>query len=245
MEMHNKKSSLSKMKFLFIVVIGAGLLACSSVSIHKVNTETIVLDSTYSSNASIDSMVQPYKEKMELEMNEVIAFAPIDFIVERPSGTLNNWFADAILTSQIRNARLEAPTFCLLNTGGIRATLNKGNITLGDIFKIAPFDNEVVWVKMPSSSLPKIQNYLKNTGGEPISGARIMDGNLVVDGWNTSLSHVWIITNDYLLKGGDNMDFFNDALETSFSGILVRDALVDEAKRQDTLVINLENRMQF
>ena len=88
------------------------------------------------------------------------------FIVRKPSGNLNNWVADAVFVNQTRNVRLSEPTFCLLNTGGIRSTLNKGEITKGDIYKLMPFDNELVWVKLPIEMLKDIEDYLMTKGGD-------------------------------------------------------------------------------
>ena len=230
---------------IIVILLGAGLLACSSVSVKYGSGTKIAVDDTYAPNEEVESMIRPYRDSMQAEMNVVIARADTNFIVERPCGNLNNWVADAILQSQIGQARLEAPTFCLLNTGGIRATLNKGNITIGDIFKIAPFDNEIVWVKMPIAALQLIENYLIKSGGEPIAGASMKDGQLVVDGVNEATTHCWIITSDYLYNGGDNMSFFQQKLDVSFTGILMRDALIHEAKHQGVLVSNPENRMNM
>ena len=230
---------------IIVIFLGAGLLACSSVSVKYGSGTKIAVDDTYAPNEEVESMIRPYRDSMQAEMNVVIARSDTNFIVERPCGNLNNWVADAILQSQIGQARLEAPTFRLLNTGGIRATLNKGNITIGDIFKIAPFDNEIVWVKMPIAALQLIENYLIKSGGEPIAGASMKDGQLVVDGVNEATTHCWIITSDYLYNGGDNMSFFQQKLDVSFTGILMRDALIHEAKQQGVLVSNPENRMNM
>lgn len=232
-------------KRIIFIFGGAGLLACSSVSVRYDSSVNQAVTDKYGSDQQLESLIEPYRDSMEQEMNVVIAQADTNFIPERPCGNLNNWVADAILQSQIRNARLEAPTFCLLNTGGIRATLNKGAISIGDIFKIAPFDNEIVWVKMPVESLDDIAAYLTKSGGEPIAGARMKNGHFEVDGLSESTKHVWIITSDYLFNGGDKMTFFQQQLNVSFTGVLMRDALIDEAKRQGTLVSNPENRMLF
>lgn len=203
------------------------------------------MNNTLSGNLRIDSIVGPYKESLDAEMNEVIAVAMDDFIPERPSGTLNNWSADVVLHSQISKARLEAPTICILNTGGLRTSINKGKVTIGDIFKVMPFDNEVVWVKMPVSSIPEIEEYMKLRNGEPIAGAKIIDGKLIINGLSKGKDHFWIITSDYLMNGGDNMTFFEKSLERSYTGKLLRDVMIDQAREQKELIPVVENRMQF
>ena len=108
-----------------------------------------------------------------------------------------------------------------------------------------PFDNEIVWVELPVSTLKKIEAYLLNSGGEPIAGARLKNGKLEVDGMNESTQTVWVITSDYLFNGGDNMSFFQDNIASSSSNVLLRDAFIEEAKIQGTLVWNDENRIEL
>ncbi len=228
--------------------VGAGLLACSSVN-------TIRLNSTDSSNSDvlvqgtgmnvIDSIVAPYQAELEAEMDEVIAYAEQVFDRGRPGGSLNNWAADALLQSQIGNARLSAPTFSLLNVGGLRNTINTGDVTLGDIFKVMPFDNEIVWVEMPVASLDAIAKYLINSGGEPIAGAFLKNGKLEVDGVNDQTKTVWILTSDYLMNGGDNMNFFQQKMSVSYSNELLRDAFIKIAKKQKMLIWSDEIRIEL
>lgn len=235
-------------KYIILIAVGAGLLACSSVN-------TILLDTSDSSNSDvvyqgndanvIDSIVAPYQKELEAEMNEVIAYAERSFERGRPGGSLNNWAADALLESQIGNARLSGPTFSLLNVGGLRNTINEGDVTLGDIFKVMPFDNEIVWVEMPVESLSDIAEYLTASGGEPIAGAKLINGKLEVDGVNAETKTVWILTSDYLMNGGDRMDFFQQKISVSHANELLRDAFIRMAKKQKMLIWSDELRIKI
>lgn len=236
------------LKHIILVAVGAGLLACSSV-------DTIILKSNSSKNEDvvqqggeanvIDSIISPYQKELNAEMNEVITYAERPFEKGRPGGSLNNWAADALLQSQIENARLSGPTFSLLNVGGLRNTINSGDVTLGDMFKVMPFDNEVVWVEMPVESLKDIAAYLTASGGEPIAGAVLKDGKLVVDGVNDETKKVWILTSDYLMNGGDNMSFFEQKISVTHTNELLRDAFVRMAKKQKPLVWSDELRIHI
>lgn len=236
------------LKYIILFTVGAGLLACSSVN-------TIILNSSESNNSDvlsqgsegnvIDSMVAPYQKDLEAEMNEVIAYAEKAFERGRPGGSLNNWAADALLESQTGKARLSGPTFSLLNVGGLRNTINPGDVTLGDIFKVMPFDNEVVWVEMPVESLIDIAEYLTASGGEPIAGARLVNGKLEVDGVNSETKTVWILTSDYLMNGGDSMNFFQQKISVTHSDELLRDAFIRIAKEQKMLIWSDELRIKI
>lgn len=232
-------------KLLSIFFIGAGLLACSSVNTLSVNSKTEKLTDAYQVNGHIDSLIQPYKDSLSVEMNVVIAEATSDFIVERPGSNLGNWVADAIFVNQTRTVRLSDPIFVLLNTGGLRASLNKGPIAIGDIFKLMPFDNELVWVKLPMSALPEIQAYLIKSGGEPIANAQLEKGVLKINGGKEGATHFWVITSDYLKNGGDKMTFFSKAEDVMLTGKVIRDCLIDEAKLQGVLIEDTVKRINF
>ena len=53
----------------------------------------------------------------------------------------------------------------------------------------------------------------------------------------------WVITSDYLMKGGDNMEFFKKRTETNLTGKLMRDALITEAREQKELYVDTTMRI--
>ena len=190
-------------------------------------------------------MVAPYKVALEAEMNEVIASAPNDFTRGRPNGSLNNWAADVVLNAVKDSVGQEKSVMSLLNFGGLRNSLNQGEIALKDIFQLMPFDNEIVIVEMPVETIEEIEIYLKASGGEPIGGASIIEGKLNFDESKSDQTSFFIVTSDYLFNGGDKMYFFQKNLSIVHTGILIRDAMIAAAKEQGELVWNEEERIGF
>jgi 2',3'-cyclic-nucleotide 2'-phosphodiesterase (5'-nucleotidase family) len=229
-------------KHLIFFLIGASLLACSSHLSVSVSKTPIQFDSP--EKEEVSRFISPFKDSMDRAMNQVLAEASISMEVGRPSSLLGNWASDALFVNQTRTVKLSEPIFCLLNTGGIRSSLGKGPVTLGDIFRIMPFENSVVWLRLPISSLDKIQYYLQQSGGEPISNASMNQGKLTVNGVTENTTYFWVITTDYLANGGDRMDFFQDAVERSDKKTLLRDVFIEEAKIQKKLIVSSENRIQ-
>ena len=127
--------------------------------------------------------------------------------------------------------------------GGLRNPLSKGDILLGDVYKLMPFDNEIVVVELPFSSLEKIAHYLMNSGGEPISNAVLDFNHIDIIGDSGESDSFYVITSDYLMNGGDNMTFFEDKLSVLNTGVLMRDAMIDEVKKQKVLVYNIDERI--
>jgi 2',3'-cyclic-nucleotide 2'-phosphodiesterase (5'-nucleotidase family) len=232
-------------KRFILIFIGAGLLACSSVTHVFFHPSQVKIGSSFISNQHIDSLVQPYKDSLAKEMNLVIGMSSFNFITARPNGTMNNWFADAIFTNQTENVRLSEPVMCLFNVGGIRSSFNKGPITVGDVFKVMPFDNELVWVKLPISAINSIETYLLKSGGEPLANANLVQGKLQLNGINSQTKFFWVITSDYLMNGGDKMDFFKQKIEVNFSNKLLRSALLEEVKKQAVLKVDSTVRVTF
>lgn len=212
----------------------------------SINSEQIKITKEELADSSLTVFIAPFKEEMDAQMQLKIAESEHDFIVKRPSSNLMNWMADAVFVNQTRNVRLSLPTFCLLNTGGIRSSIGKGDVLLNDLFKVMPFDNTIIWAKIPMTSLEKISAYLTKSGGEPISNVEMKNGQLLLSsvGENVAVNYFWVITSNYLFNGGDNMSFFDDAVETVETKILIRDVLIQEAKFQKILLNDSKSRIE-
>jgi 2',3'-cyclic-nucleotide 2'-phosphodiesterase (5'-nucleotidase family) len=227
-------------KLSIIVCVGASLLACSSHLVIEPSRAPITPQ--IESSSDTEEIIKPYRDSMSGIMSEVIAQADTNFIAQRPSSNLMNWVADAIFIQQTQTVRLATPAICLLNTGGIRSSLEKGELTLGDFYKLMPFDNTVVWIEMPIEALDDIAVYISRTGGEPISNCRIEKGKLKLNSMREGAKSFIVITSDYLANAGDKMDFLKKGKIVNQTGKLMRDVLIDHAKQEGVLVSNNEVR---
>jgi 2',3'-cyclic-nucleotide 2'-phosphodiesterase (5'-nucleotidase family) len=229
-------------KHLLLFLIGASLLACSS---HlNISGSKVPLNIDSNEKQEVNNFISPFKDSMDRAMNLILAESSVSMEVGRPSSILGNWASDALFVNQTRAVKMSEPIFCLLNNGGIRSSIGKGPVTLGDIFRIMPFENSVVWLRLPLASLDKIQSYLQQSGGEPIANATMIQGKLIVNNVTENTKFVWVITTDYLANGGDRMDFFKDAVERSDKRTLLRDVFIEEAKMQKNLIVSSEKRIQ-
>ncbi|MCO4814050.1 MAG: 5'-nucleotidase C-terminal domain-containing protein [Flavobacteriales bacterium] len=233
------------LKIIIFLLLGAGLLACSSVNTILVNNEQVSVTNEYEKVNSADSIILPYRKDLNKEMLEVIGFAPQSFERGRPDGSLNNWSTDVILNSQLEKIDKTKPIFCILNFGGLRNPISKGDVTLADVFKLMPFDNEIVIAELPISSIAKIEAYQKIRGGEPIAGAKIQNGNFVFNNPIPGAKTMLIVTSDYLFNGGDHMDFFQDNIDVQYAGELMRDVMIEAVKKQETLIWSDEKRIDL
>lgn len=179
---------------------------------------------------------------MKSKMGEVIGFSEMDVSRAKPNGLLNNWTADALHES-FMNELAGKDFFTLLNYGGLRAPISKGEILLEDIFELMPFDNEVVLVKLRRTELVNIGEYLSSRKGEPIAGAILKGKELLLDDGSSDSNFFWVITSDYLANGGDNMTFFENKVQEIKTGVLLRDVFINAVKAQGNIQVKGDQRI--
>jgi len=225
-------------KHLFIIILGAGLTACSSFSPNTWKSHALAINESRGLVNALDDEIRPYRDSLSESMNEIIGYSSAYLIIGRPCSKLSNWVADALLKDQDSLAQILKPNMVLLNVGGIRSSINEGKVTVGDIFRLMPFDNEVVWVKLPISLLPEIAYYLKKSGGEPISNAVLNQQGLMLVDAEINSNYFWVLTSDYLMNGGDNMNFFKQKTEVIYTNKLMRDSFLDQVKKEGTLQVD-------
>lgn len=189
-----------------------------------------------------EEIIKPYRDSLSGIMSEVIAQADTNFVAQRPSSNLMNWVADAVFIQETQSVRLSTPAICLLNTGGIRSSLGKGELTLGDFYKLMPFNNTIVWIELPIEALDDIAAYIAKTGGEPVSNCKVEKGKLKLNSMSEGEKTCIVITTDYLANAGDKMDFLKKGKIVNQTGKLMRNVLIDHAKQEGVLVSNTEVR---
>lgn len=230
-------------KLVLCALVAAGTHGCSFKAHVSATSKNLGVDSNVKGTDHIEQFIGPYRDSLALQMGEVIGMADTSFEVVFPSSNLMNWATDALLLQETKTVRLAEPVICILNAGGLRASLNKGPITVGDLFKLMPFDNSVAWVRLPVSRIEAIETFMKNQPkGVPLANARFENGKLTIHGLTETHTHFWVITSDYLAQGGDKMTFFLAPEAYQLKPKNLRDVFIEEVKRQGTLVNNTEKR---
>ena len=163
----------------------------------------------------------------------------------RPESLLGNFVTDLCLNYADAHV-------CVMNTGGLRSTLQKGKITRGDIYTLMPFENELVVLELDLESFKALVDYITKRGGEPFSGMELKTSSKGDDIEEASKMESYfnlnkgdkikVLTSDYLANGGDKMWFFKDKKQIKV-GIKLRDAIIDHCRKSDTLSSKLDNRL--
>lgn len=188
-------------------------------------------------DTAIEVVIFPYKQVLEKEMTKKLAFS--EFAIEKsiPDGSLNRLTADLIFMSAreflTMNDSLKLD-FALLNYGGLRNSLPKGEITVGDIYELMPFDNMIGIAELDAETVKELFGFLaQHNDGHPIANASFEIENekainILIAGESLDDNRTYLVaTNDYLLSGNDGMLFFAKSLKIINTNIMVRTAILD------------------
>ena len=200
------------------------------------------------SNKVIEEVIEPYKTNLDKSMNEVLSYS-VDTYSKRDGDyntAIGNLMADAVfeLSNPIfKNRTGNNLDVVLLNHGGIRSILPKGNVTTKSAYSLMPFENSVVVVPLKGSVITEMTTYLKESRkAHPISGVELVlnaDNSyqkIRVGGKSIDPEKIYYVaTNDYLYNGGDRMYFLKKSDTLYDLNYKIRNVLIDYFTKYDSL----------
>lgn len=218
------------------------LFSISSCTKHFVATqyqfEEKRLNPNSASDEKIAAIIRPYKDSLDKQMNVVLAISDTILTKSVPESDLGNMMCDLILkkSRDYCNCRVD---FTFLNNGGIRLpNFPKGDITLGKVVELMPFENLIDVMKVSGRTLDTLFNYMAFKGGWQVSGARYKIKeekafDVLVNGTPLDLNKEYTIAvSDYLAQGGDNCTMLSYLPKNMLSKTL-RDAIIDGLKEMN------------
>lgn len=176
----------------------------------------------------------PYKEKLDLEMKQVIAYSDSSLTKEGNDVSLGN-FACGTVEDYIRTNKNEiaGKYIVILNRGGLRNSIPSGEITKGHIFELMPFDNELVILKISGEKIMECIHSM-------IKDKKLISRNLSFAAKNNEVTDIkiwgipfnikedyYVVTTDYLAMGGDNCSFFGKPISVDLTFIKLRDVMIN------------------
>lgn len=176
----------------------------------------LVTDSTFQEDPEMAALIAPYKVKMDSIMSEVIGYSNETMDSKLPDSALPQ-FVIEIMRSQAEKATGEKVDAALVNLGGLRSPLYKGNVTVGSIFSIFPFENALTLITVKGKDLKdlyKVVNERKRLAATVIP-------NIIDD------KEYRLATIDYLVDGNDNASALRSATNRTDTNILLRDLIID------------------
>jgi 2',3'-cyclic-nucleotide 2'-phosphodiesterase (5'-nucleotidase family) len=208
------------------------------------------------SDPKIDNFIKPYREHINKDLDSVLAYCPET--LDKSSGkwqtTIGNLMADVTLMrgnlvfAARENKKID---ICLLNSGGIRSILPKGNVTTRTAFEIMPFENTLIIIALKGEQILELVNYfIAEKKPHPLAGITFtiekdnVASAILVQGKPIVKDQIYYVaTNDYLANGGDSMDFFKKGVEKYDLNYKLRNILIDYFKAVDTIPVIRDTRI--
>lgn len=177
---------------------------------------------------TISFIVEKYNKKVDSVLNEKVGYADVDLDgenVRKRETNLGNLIADIM-----RNA--SGADVTIINGGGIRTSIKKGDVRVKDIYSVLPFDNYIVAIKLKGKEIkealehgvsvlgesagrfPQVSGLRFSFSPSPKAGSRIKE--IFIAGKPIEPDREYIVaTNDFLAAGGDGYKAFGEAVKAS------------------------------
>ncbi len=213
------------------------LLACGTTQVPKqVSYLGYPVSPKIKADTALINLLQPYSMEVNRTMNNVIGFTSTTMTKRLPESGLGNFMADCM--KEMATQKFGLPVdIAFMNQGGIRASINKGNITIGNIYELMPFDNLLVLQELKGSVIEALMNHIAADGGWPVSkGSSFKIRNkqavdIVINGKPLDRNATYITANsDYIAQGGSDAAMLKP-FPFQNKGYLIRDALIEYIKQ--------------
>ena len=244
--------SFNKNNWLVFILILFSSCSRQVYQLTKVETSANQsVDELLPDDKMTDEIIAPYKEKLDGEMNRVISYTPVDLDKNGFNSPLANLNCDMVLEESnliYQQRHHQKIDMCLLNHGGIRRTFTKGNITVGDVYELMPFENQALVVTMSGPKILEMIRFLSDAGvGHPVAGIRFVPGDessILINGEKFDPEKTYtVVTNDYLQKGGDEMYFLANPVKMEYLDVKLRDLMIAYFEKHDTIHVNTDKRI--
>ena len=248
----NVKKNTIYFRFFVILLTFNLIISCKSTSSYqttKIEGKKIGVTNEKGENEAIVNYVKPYSDNINKDLNSVLAYCPET--QDKSKGTwqsnIGNLLAE--ITFELGNPvfqKRENKTIdiCLLNHGGIRAVIPKGDVTTRTAFEVMPFENSLIIVGLTGKEIKTLAEYIiKEKKPHPLYGMKIyIDkstlkiNKIEINNQPLDENRIYYVgTSDYFANGGDNMTFFKESKIKFDMEYKLRNMMIDYFKKVDTI----------
>ncbi len=231
MEMDAIQKRLIQGVFLFLLITAGSV----SAGAQTIKAYRVLMDTTeYQTKASVPirEIINTYSPELNKKMNQVVGYTTTEMRSYYPESPLSNLAGDALLAIARRHYGLENVDFALTNFGGIRTSFPKGDLTLYYVYAAFPFENSLVLVSLKGNRVRELFESFAAHRVEVLSGVSLkIDDHritqLLINGEPLDNERIYhIATIDFLLQGGDRMTMLKNNLGVDYSGLTLRDVIL-------------------
>jgi 2',3'-cyclic-nucleotide 2'-phosphodiesterase (5'-nucleotidase family) len=206
-----------------IVVANGEVSATASLISHADAQE-------FEPKADVTALIAKFQAELNDELGMVVAYNPVTLLGDDPENRpilrgsevpLGNLVADSIRIGM-------GTDFAIQNAGGIRAHLNAGELTLGDLIAVVPFFNTAVVLEItpaelwevlefaisviPDGRFPQVSGFSFTFDASVPAGERVqsLTANGVALSKTDTSTKFTITINNFMAVGGDGFSMFLD-----------------------------------
>lgn len=245
------------LKHFVLLLTFASLISCAEKKYYvtKIEGKEIAITNQNSEVAEIENFIKPYRDNIDKDLSLVLANAPetIDKSGEWQT-PMGNFLSDITFDKsnavfQLREKK--SIDICLLNHGGIRTIIPKGDVTARNAFEIMPFENSAIVVGLKSGQIIEMVYYIiTEKKPHPLKGLTFTIGkdnqpkDILVNGKELEIEKIYyVVTSDYLVNGGDNMTFFKESVQKFDLDYKLRNIIIDYFKEHKIITANKDIRI--
>ncbi len=217
------------------------LISCSSPSEYDLSYSwsPVKISPDIAASDQVEAIISPYRSQLDSIMNEVIGYAAHDLTSQgQYESTLGTFVTELLLTQSISAYDLDVDVAIMNHRGGLRAPINRGPITLGEVFEVMPFENQMILLEMSGETLLEVVEHIGKSGRSMIwpvsfrvteSGLKNirLNGKRIIEDQNYILS-----ISDYLANGGGGFEMLRPLKKLDIKPIMLRDMIVQEIKQR-------------
>lgn len=225
---------------LRVVLLALAVAACQPLAWQvspSLATTEVPVDSTVSFDPQTEAFIAPYRQQVTAKMSEVVGFAPVALSKGDYESPLGNFVVD-LQMEQSQPLHGKHIDLSLMTNGGLRQPLPQGDINMGHVFELMPFENELVVLELNGSMVQELFDYAAARKVAILGGATytVKDGKpaaIKIGGkpFDATKSYT-LVTSDYLAGGGDNLNMLKEATKTEKVGLLLREAILQHIRQQ-------------
>ena len=251
-----KYNHLSKLFVIFLTLFFVFSCRKQNYNVTKIEGKRIIITEKQNQVPKIENYIKPYREHINKDLDSVLAYCPetLDKSMGKWQTTIGNLMADVSLVRGnlvFQSREKKSIDICLLNSGGIRSILPKGNVTARNAFEIMPFENSMVVIALKGEQIFELVDFfITDKKAHPLAGLTFTidknnrPKNILVQGKPIEKETIYYVgTNDYLADGGDNMTFFKKSIQKYDLEYKLRNILIDYFKQVDTIPVLRDNRI--
>ena len=245
------------LKHFVLLLTFAAVISCveKKYAVAKIEGKEIGITDKNSEVTEIENFIKPYRNKIDADLNIVMGNAPetIDKSGEWQT-PMGNFLADITFEKSdkvFQQREKKSIDICMLNHGGIRSIIPKGNITARTAYEVMPFENSAIVIGLKGEQILEMISYIiSEKKPHPLKGLTFtidknnQPKNILVKGNPLDNSKVYyVVTSDYLSNGGDNMLFFKKGVDKYDLNYKLRNIIIDYFKENKIITANKDIRI--